>query len=363
MKGLFSVATALCVLFLFSCSAPRLEGPVSPLAYESTVTEIRDSGVTVTGRHLSLDSKTGLFVLQLLVKNTSVRPLTVSWADAQLTAAGSFSFAPVNVEPRQDTLGGLKTAIWRFEFLPVNNPPLFQRYHLRGDLHQEYSLDLSFIRRGDTPVFSQHITYRLTDQQYQDYLVADGIESRLLEYSHGESSDTFAQRQSAYLERSGALHVEDPHAHEHTDACDHDEDENVEERPPLFVLRSGDEFYLDQLMIKLSPYRIGTDLFVHCRIINRLPAPVVFSSEEIRIVSGNRVLNTGYDFSAEKAVLSPINADFPASVLVLGQNDRAAFTLRFVSDTGFDTFMLDMGGFKTSKDQAIFYRALPFSSL
>lgn len=363
MKGLLSITAAVCILCILSCSGPALDGPVSPLAYESAVAEFKEGGVTVTGRHLSVDPEKGLFVLQLRVKNTSVRPLAVSRADAQLTAAGSFMFSPVTVEPGQDTLGGLKTAIWRFEFLPVNNPPLFQRYHLRGDLHQEYSLDLSFIRRGENPVFNQHITYRLADQQYQDYLATDGIESRLVEYSHGETPDVFARHQLAYLERTGVLHIEDPHAHEHTDECDHDEEEAEEDRPPLFVLRSGDEYYLDQLMIKLSPYRVGTDLYVHCRIINRLPAPVVFTSQEIRIVSGNRTLNTGYDFTSEKASSSPINADFPASVLVLGQNDRVAFTLRFASDAAVDQFMLDMSGLKNSKGEAIFYRPLPFRSL
>lgn len=333
--------------FLVSCSAKPGSPDENLMTYRSGNADIRSRGVRVAAA-LSVDPLAGIATVSLRVKNASDSPVVVNYEEAELVADGLYSSPAISVRPQDREVAPGTTTEYALEFKPVNNPSLFQRYMLTGDIRRQYSLNPGFVRlAAGTSLFGKPVDFSIPEERYSQYLNAQALESRLVSYACAENPDEFARAASAYLIQAGIAMSHDPHEEHGEGAAGLQGDE-------LFVRMAGDEIYLDQCLIRISPYRIDGDIYVHLKIVNRMPKELKLNAANITLRAGDRILGTSPDFAGLKGQLTPLNREFDNETLVLGQNDRASFTLRYEAAGPVDAFSLIPDGIVTYQDRKVF---------
>ncbi len=357
---ILTVAFALTALtMLLSCS-----GKIDALPEDSYVLSVDKPSLSAAGVSLSASalvlSQSGLVQIDLRLKNRTFHALTVDPAALELLYGESFTAPAFSVTPEEYTLKAFSSRSYKLLFKPINNTYLFQRYQLTGDLLREYRLNLSFIHDAQgIPLFDTALTLAMDEQSYLSYKQKSGIEDQLVSYSLSGDAGQFSAQQREYLEQTGITEVENTHTEEE-EGSQVPEGETPAPDTGLFVLVTGDELYLDQWLFKIAPYYTDGTLSIHVRIINRLPNQLKLYAPELKVWIGDQQFTPLEDFSAVKQMLSPLNRDFGPETLIIGQNDRANFTLRYAVSEAPETFNLHLDGVLTFQDVMVFANDLRY---
>ncbi|MBN1243881.1 MAG: hypothetical protein JXA15_14360 [Spirochaetales bacterium] len=213
-------------------------------------------------------------------------------------------------------------------FLPVTDPAAYARYGLAGAPSVAYRLDSLFIRDAEgRRLFEGGFEFFPTEGARAALQRESTRLSSLAPFAHSGGAGDFAARQAAYMEDVGLF----PEAHGHGEGEGAGADAAAAPpaaAPPAgrFVLVSGDEFWLDRWLVKVSPYRIGEDLFARVRVVSK--TPVRLSLDWSRVVAeagGAAVAPSGVLREAAGRVGNAVDPVPPPSEL--GQNGRAELTL------------------------------------
>ncbi|HZK19595.1 MAG TPA: hypothetical protein VFC68_02590, partial [Treponemataceae bacterium] len=245
-------------------------------------------------------------------------------------------------------------------FKPINNMLLFQRYNLLGDFLNTYRMSLSYILDSQgKSVFDNLITFSISAEDYNSYKQNLSIDNNLtgfyLEYDVSES------KQRAYMDQTGITKATTTHMHENT-TDEHTTNEEAEFDFETFVRVSGDSLYLDQWLFKIAPYYLNGELHIYFWIINRMPNQLKLIAPKLDISIEDKVYKPLNDFLDIKPTLTILNADFDSNTLIVGQNDRARFILRYALPSMPQRFVLNTDGITTFQDVNVFVSELQYNS-
>ncbi len=279
-------------------------------------------GISISGQ-LSISKGTHQGTVMFAIKNNTKKSITIqSDAITIKSPSGYVNFPSKNSNgvfhiPKSS----LKTCTLYFQI--INNPILYQRYGLPGDIQDKYFISVDFILNEDgSPAVPGTMQFTIAKELYQKYLEQYGIEHKLTSYEPIINSNLFIAEETEYIIQNNLLKKD------HHD----DEDKQIEVIPEPQVILSGNELVLDQIICKFSPYKIQDTFYLYVKLINRYPDPIQFDSSQFSIItdSPEQTLNSDkFDFTELKHALSPLNTSTPNHVLVLNQNERADFTIAF----------------------------------
>jgi len=328
----FYSSLILLLLIVFSCSQRTTASPEKGLdktALIFTLEPYSNYGIHITGT-LGIVPQTSEGTLVLAIKNGSNSSISIQTSLLTLKSDSGYENLPYKSSVSELTLkkGASKTITLNYAI--INNPFLYQRYGLAGDIRNKYWITDDFINfNNKSPSDSRTIQCIISEDVYQSYLKEYGIEKDITTYETGISNGAFLQQQGQYLKQHKLLMTE------------HHDDENTQNEKPEepAVLLSGDEIVLNQLICKFSPYKIKDTYYLSIKIINRYPDPIQIDSSKFTILVGTSASNNenktevwvsqALDFTTIKQNYSPLNERTGKEVLVLQQNDRVNMTFSF----------------------------------
>lgn len=321
------ILVSFCILFLLSNISCSFRNEALPTISEEnslifTATSYKADGISISGK-LGISQATYQGELVLAIKNRTPKPLMVEPGLIAIKSPAGYTNFPYksSIGAFEIPRGSTKTITIYFNI--INNPRLYQRYSLSGDIQDKYFMPIDFIINEDgSPAMLGIIEFTVSKEQYKKYLNQHGIEHKLTGYEPQMNSTLFTAEETKYILDHHLLKKD------HHD----DEDKQSEVIPEPQVILSGDELVLDQIICKFSPYQIQDTFYLYVKLINRYPDPIQFDSSQFSIItdSPEQTFNSDkFDFTELKHALSPLNTSTPNHVLVLNQNERADFTIAF----------------------------------
>jgi len=250
--------------------------------------------------------------LFLTIKNKSSNKIIFDNSLISLKSNSGFETQGFSQAELPQEIPAHKTIHCSFSFLPVNNPSLFQQIGRRGDFFKQYTLALNFLTaESGKSLCEDTITFILSDDDYIAYKKSVGIENTLSLYSLTMSAEEFIKQETAYATAKKIYTYLDEEGNTQTS----------------FIKSIGNEFYVDKLLFSIVPYTIANELYVSIKIINRMEEPVRFDSEKFLLKTNGRFFSAPYNFSNMKNNFIELNSSEPATTLIIGQNERAYFTM------------------------------------
>jgi len=320
------------LVIVFSCSQQKELAPeevFDKTTLTFTLTPYANKGIQITGT-LDISTKTSEGTLILNIYNGSDTAISIQTSLITIKSDSGYENIPYKYPAPELTIKKKSSETITLYYKIINNPVLYQRYGLAGDIKNKYWITDDFINiNNKSPSDSRTIQCIISEDTYQNYLNEFGIEKELITYNPGLDNQTFLQQQGQYLKQHNLLITE------------HHDDENTKneslEEPA--VLLSGDEIVLNQLICKFSPYKIKDTYYLYFKIINRYADPVQIDSSKFKILVGTSASNNenktevwlsqALDFTKIKQNYSPLNERTGKEVLVLQQNDRVNMTFSF----------------------------------
>ncbi len=329
-------------------------------SFSSPNPTMKKDSVNCTIKEWKANPETGIITIKIKIQNNSFQPISIDWTQASVSDKEGLTCLPLKVSSNKDSLSiGRKT--FYLEYKPINKIELYQKFQLHGNFKQEYFLSSTFIFREDKPLFDEPFAFSMDDNKYKNYLSNFNIDEFIIQYEPAEEEEVFLQNQINYLEESKIFTITNPHDD------DHDQDPNETIPESLFITRSGSEYYLDQVLIKIAPYRLHNTFYVYFRITNRLPLQLLFDPTQIKLRVGGLNLSVTKNYNFINYYPLPKSSSLSKDSLILGLNDRKAFTLAFTSpeletiDNLNDcNLILDMAGFQVSSETSIFAQELSY---
>lgn len=302
-----------------------------------TLDPFQKNGLQGTGT-FSISPTTGEGFLVLSVKNISSDLVSIETDLITVKSDMGYQNLPYKSSvPKLILKKGLSETV-KLNYSIVNNPRLYQRYGLAGDIQNRYWINLNFTINNDkTYIVSETIQCMLPEDIYKNYLKEFGIEQNLATYETRMSNTAFSQQQKQYLKQHQLL------------VKTHDAHEEIQNGfdPEPFILLSGDEIVLHQVVCKFSPYKIRDTYYLSIKLINKSIDPIQIDSSKFKILVGTFTQNTEnkneiwqsepFDFTNKKQNLSQLNDLTAKEILVLNQNDRVTITLSFKKTNNVET--------------------------
>lgn len=355
------IALAFLNLFISCARHEQNTIPKDALFYSSN--SLSQQAVLVSVQNSRVDLSTGLFEIELKIKNNSFHPLLLSWPLAELFTNEGTSNIPIFTQTKTDKLFFLQSKTRLLQFKPINNTELFQQLNEYGDFLQNYFLSLDFITKNNKPVFSKPLSLSLDDLQFETYLKKHSIENHLELFTLVDSDEDFNFAQRNYIEKIGIFDLVNDHS-SHTDTeHNHENDfhEASEEEPEkkLYIAKYDDEIFIDQILVKLSAYKIKDTIKIHSKITNKSVVHFIFNSEKIFIIPlpKSEIEKLSLEKIKELAISPKKNAENQTSFL-LKQNNRFMHNLEFETNTNNFTLFLD--GFTTDTEIPLFGQSFEY---
>ncbi len=316
-------AAALAVLAACAPARPDAADGAAPwpdgyVAYEAVPSRLV-AGRVRAAASLAVDPATGEVLVRLALdrgqSSIAVDGALAALATAEGTEAALAS--PGGAEPGSAPGSG---EAFTLRFLPVTDPALHARYALAGAPSAAYRLDSGFLRdAAGKRLFEGAFEFK-PDEVARAAIreAADRLYS-LASYEYSGNAATFASRQTVYMESEGlfpAAHGDGADASDLADAAPADR----------FVLVSGDEFWLDRWLVKVSPYRLGEDLFARVRVVSKTPERLSLDWSRVAVVAGGASAAPAGVLRETAGRLGSALSLLPAP-FELGQNGRAELTL------------------------------------
>ena len=228
-----------------------------------------------------------------------------------------------------------------------------------GDFNKSYRISLDFIRQEDTtPLLYTNIVFELPEKNYQAYSKNLGKNSNFCILTTIIELTNFITNQKAFYLYQFLKVTNKNHQHKDKEVCP----ECVIDKDNIFIFHSGDEFIIDKFTIKISAYTEKNNFFAYFKIINRSPEELKISADKIKLSCGGQIYSSSKEFSEEKKKLGDINKDFGPQTVIMVQNDRLDFTIKFSMKEPGSQYILQLDGIANHKDQRLFYEDLNFTS-
>ncbi len=291
------------VFILISC-APSMK-------YEAQQ-EVRIPGGIIVNATADADPQSGEMKVKATIKNGSSNGIILMREVAQLRSPEGYSVNPSTIEGSDFVLPGDQGQVI-FSFVPINSTWLHQRAGWNGDMERVYELSLDFIQDSENQsLSSNYIKLEMPINKYRNYLNKKAIEPYLGMYKLYEPE---IPQVYAMLEKNmkDNIPLNMPHMH------GNESDPHMPEMRHTINI-SGQEFFLDGVIMKVSLYRIKKEATLFVRIINKKADELTLDLDKIWLEENGSKLR-------HKVVKTTMKEKGPK--YVIRQNDRMEIYMEF----------------------------------
>jgi hypothetical protein len=162
---------------------------------------LNESGVRVAIRMRS-DLQKGELVVMMKIKNNSRENIAVDFMNCALNIDAERVAVPEVLRPYKSIILYDDEENYEIYFHPINSMDFFNAAAYRGDMKQQYSLDVNFLSNGNgRKILNKRVVFHLPDSVYQSYL-RDQARQRLMNiFRFDFDSATFDAHEINYLSK------------------------------------------------------------------------------------------------------------------------------------------------------------------
>ncbi|MBP7095770.1 MAG: hypothetical protein KBC36_06740 [Spirochaetia bacterium] len=309
-------------------------------------------GKALVAASLAADPATGEVRVALSVENGTRSGLSIDPALATLACAEGTGAPLALMEPADGTVppGSGKTFILRF--LPVTDPERFQRYGLPGPPSATYELPLDFALDAEgRPLGPGALRFVAPEGGMEE---SSGMPD-LASFECVTDGEIWGELQAGHFASSGLLAETQDHEGEAGEA--------PEESPEPFFLLTGDEFWLDRWLVKVSPYSSGDDLFARVRIVSKTPVLLSVDLSRALFIAADGKAAPPSGLLRERDGRVGVLIEDLGAPFELGQNDRFERTLVWpgAGAAAMEGFRLRLDGLETLAGVPLFAGTLEYA--
>jgi hypothetical protein len=201
-----NIINALLVTSVLSCCVNRwtegekeLYGNTDSLAYRVSPLMIEENGVQVEA-FLEDDLAKGSLTLFMKIKNDAETKIIIDLTNCSLLIDADRVAVPQVTTPYETEILPGKQQEYRIQYDPINSVDFFFRTGYRGDMKQQYSLNLNFILdQAGSPLLTKSFTFKMDEVTYSAYLQNSALEHSTQIYDFAFNSETYADEEEKYL--------------------------------------------------------------------------------------------------------------------------------------------------------------------
>jgi hypothetical protein len=173
----------------------------SPSGYHTSTKTFEGQGALVTLKTRT-DLQKGVLVLMMNVKNNSSRSIIVDYMNCVLNLDEGHVVVPRVLRFYKSTIPYDDEESYEIYFDPINSIEFYDNTGYRGDMKQQYRLDLNFIVDGNgQKLVNERVVFSLADSSYQNYLNHYAREKSMQVFSFNFNSNTFDLQEGQHLHK------------------------------------------------------------------------------------------------------------------------------------------------------------------
>jgi hypothetical protein len=199
------------------------------------------------------DLQKGEVVLMMNVRNDSDRSIMVDYMNCALNIDAERVAAGQVTRPYKSTISSDDEENYEIYFRPINSLDFYNTVEYRGDMKQQYSVDLNFITDyTGQKVVNQRVVLALPDTTYQRYLQRNAREQFMRIFAFDFNSEKFDFQEAQYLNKIlGAIHADE-----------------MNEAHARAIYSINPAIMIDRTIINIFSYQEKDTVIVNMRMLN-----------------------------------------------------------------------------------------------
>jgi hypothetical protein len=227
--------------------------------YHAEPKTVNQQSVRVVAKMQS-DLLRGELVLAMRIKNNSRESIKVDYTNCALNIDKERVVVPEVARPYKSIIPYDDSEEYEIHFHPINSIEFFNGTSYRGDMKQQYSLDLNFITGGNgKEIFKDKIVFQLTDSVYQNYLRDHARQQAMHIFTFDFDSATFDDHEVSHLDKI-SFQNKTP-------------DETAETILPV-VYSLNPAMTINRMIFNIYAYKAKDTLIVYMRMLNEDSYPL-----------------------------------------------------------------------------------------
>jgi hypothetical protein len=316
----------LIILLLASCRNDSAEdffhlGNNSPSSeYRVQPKALEEKGVHVKIKTRN-DLQKGEVVLLMNIRNDSDRSIMVDYMNCALNIDEERVAVPQVARPYKSTIPSDDEENYEISFRPINSLDFYNNTEYRGDMKQQYSVDVNFITDyTGQKVVSQRVVLALPDTTYQRYLQQYGREQFMRIFAFDFQSEKFDFQEAKYLNKIlGAVHAD-----------------GVNEAHSRAIYSINPAIMIDRMIVNIFSYQEKDTLIVNMRMLNE-------DSYRLKIIPSKCVVKLAGQQVKPSSHFSDTfdEGHFPDSAYIFKPGTRLHLQLKYCVPEKFESLTMD----------------------
>lgn len=229
---------------------------------------VNPSGIQARDIHVQAvlkdELKDGKLVLYMDIENNSDKSIRVEYENCSLNIDAERVVVPETTSEFKRELLPAEQEHYEITYHPINHVDFYFLSDYRGDMKQQYGLNLDFIVDDEGLPFSEKsFTFKMDDSSYQNYLTQYAREKHMQIFDFDFDGDAFAARQVGYLTKILPTRA---------DEAQHN------------VIAITPSITIDQVVMKMLTYKYKDTLMVDVRMLNQ-------GSQSIKVSLSNSTID------------------------------------------------------------------------
>lgn len=288
---------------------------LNPQSYQATPAKINEQDIEII-TFLKDDMEKGELIMSMNVKNNSGKKILVNYTNCGLSVDAERVVVPQTTKTFKTELARGEEESYEISYYPINTVDFYLKTDYRGDMKQQYNLNLDFITDSKgKQLLHKNFTFTLSDHAYQSYIAKYAREKHMQIFDFDFDGEAFAAKQRGYLTK--ILPVKS-HQTGHS------------------VFAINPSVTINQLIINTLPYKYNDTLMVNIRMLNQdsRSLKILLSNSTIKAMDETYSLSNHFSDSFE-------NGRLPDSIYIFKPGTRLHLLLKYYIPDKFDRFELN----------------------